>query len=383
MQIWEKELMKIVLSEYSSGFSDYSWILCNELIQYTGRLVYLTEQRNSYISQIDQRTVVRQLFLSFKMDEKHKKGSFLWLYDRGMTALRNCIRRNRYIKKTRPDAVLIQVTLSVFDSHFLKQLKKYSRIVMIVHDVIVPVKSLSWNKSSLKKTYDTADLLVVHSETNKKQMMEIFGTDERKIKVIPHGIRSTYHKLSKAECRKRLGISSLEHVFLFYGSIRESKGLDLLIEAMKGIDGTLIISGMPFYGESFDKYKAMIHQYKIKTIEFIEYTEDSFRDILFQASDYMVLPYKEFYSQSGVFMQSIQFHLPVIASDVSSFREYIEKYDIGYICEPGNADSLHQAMQKACHEKRDYELQMKRAVRENCWEETSKMYYELLSQCCR
>ena len=279
--------------------------------------------------------------------------------------------RNKFICNYPPDIILIQATLSTFECLFLKEIKKYTKVALIVHDVIVPTSSLSWSKKSLKKTYDTADLLIVHSETNKKQMMEMFDIEEEKLTVIPHGVRSSFHRLDKAGCRKQLGIEEGDRVFLFYGSLRESKGLDVLLEAMRGIDGVLIIAGAPFYGESFDRYK-------LRTVEFIEYTDDAFRDVLFQASDYMVLPYKEFYSQSGVFMQSIQFHLPIIATDVSSFREYIERYDIGYICRPDDAADLHRVLNEAWKNKRSYEDQMKKAVFDNCWEITSKIYFDVL-----
>ena len=68
--------MKVVLSEYSAGFSDYSWILCNELIKYVDELTYLTEQKNDYISCIDSSVIIHPLFQSFKADGRHRKGSF-------------------------------------------------------------------------------------------------------------------------------------------------------------------------------------------------------------------------------------------------------------------------------------------------------------------
>lgn len=369
--------MNVILSEFSAGFAHYSWILCNELAVYVKHLTYLTEQKNDYVKQIDARVKINKLFFSFKEDKRYQKGSILWYFDRIVKPVRNCIRRNRYVKRKKPDIVLVQAVWSVIDCYFLEELKKHAKVALTVHDVIVPADSLSWNMKSLQKTYDISDRLIVHSETNKQQMMEYFGIAGNKISVVPHGIRSSYHKLDKAECRKQLGIGETENVFLFYGTIRSSKGLDILLEAMKGIPGILIIAGAPFYGESFSRYREIIRQNKIRTIEYIKHTEDSFRDILFQASDYIVLPYKKFYSQSGVFMEAIQFHIPIIASDVSSFREYIEKYDIGYICKPNDRNSLHYQLEYACTHKKSFEKQMFRAVQENSWEVAAKRYYEV------
>ena len=116
----------------------------------------------------------------------------------------------------------------------------------------------------------------------------------------------------------------------------------------------------------------------IRTVEYIKFTEDAFRDILFQASDYLVLPYKEFYSQSGVFMQSIQYHVPIIATDVSSFKEFINKYDIGFIAKPNDQSSLRKVILNAITIQKDYEENMNQAILENSWEVAGRLYAETL-----
>lgn len=372
--------MKLIMSEYSSGFADYSYLLCNELAKdkEIDELIYLTDANNFYIPNIDQRVHAIKLFRCFSADDRHKKGNIRWLFNRFFVALHNCFKRNRFIKREKPDSVLIQATMAAIDCHFLKSIKKRAKIFLVVHDVIVPTESISWNMRALKKMYREADGLIVHSKTNKRQLTERFHICEDKIKVIPHGVKSTYNRLDKAACRQELHITENKPLLLFYGGIRKSKGLDVLINSLVGVDCILIIAGKPPYGESFEGYKEQIVEKRIKTVEYIEFTEDEFRDILFQASDYLVLPYKEFYSQSGVFMQAIQYHLPIIATDVSSFREYIEDYGLGFVAEPNNADSLHDAIIKAITTKRDYEKNMNRAVSENCWEVAGKMYADVL-----
>lgn len=372
--------MKIVVSEYSSGFADYSHVLCNELAKDRGidELIYLTDENNFYMGQLDQRIKAIMLFRGFASDAQHRKGSVLWLWNRFCVALLNCMRRNRFIKKERPDAVLIQATLARFDCHFLQAIRKTTKVVLVVHDVLVPTESMSWSKKALKKMYRNADILTVHSMTNKEQLINFFGIDEKKITVIPHGVKSTYNKRDRTECRNKINIKGDKKVLLFYGGIRQSKGLDILIKALRGIECTLVIAGKPPYGETFDEYKKLIIDNRIDTIEHIEFTEDDFRDVLFQASDYLVLPYREFYSQSGVFMQAIQYRLPIIATDVSSFGEYIMKYDIGFIARPNDVDSLHRTIQVALAENKDYEENMQRAVAENCWEVAAGLYADLM-----
>lgn len=373
--------MNVVISELSSGFSDYSYILCNYLVKNNqiDKLTYLTDKSNFYFSQIDDRVNKVMLFDEFKADDEHKKGSIKWLWNRIITSINNCKRRNTFIKEEKPDSILVHATLAVFDSYFLKKLKGVTKIVLLVHDVIVPTKSFSWNRKSLKKMYDAADILVVHSKMNRDQLIKEFSICEDKIVVIPHGIKSTYQRVDKDKEKKELGIDNDKKVLLFYGGIRESKGLDILLNALKGLPVKLIIAGAMPYGEQFDKYQHIINSNKIDTLQFIQFTEDSFRDVLFQVSDFLVLPYKEFYSQSGVFMQAIQYHLPIIATDVSSFKYYVEHYDIGYICAPNNIDNLHHTIVKALSEEKEYESNMVHAINDNCWETTSSMYADVLS----
>lgn len=377
---------KVILTEYSSGFAHYSWLMVNEFARYDfSEITYLTDKGNTYLNDIDKRVVSKPIYDTYADDDTHKKGSLRWLCNRISVTTRNCKLRNQYVIDHKPDVLIIEVTLSRFDHRYLKKLReKFGnklRIILIVHDVIVPVKSESWNDSSLKKMYDLGDALVVHSESNKEQLVRIFNIDKNKIKVVPHGIVSTYNKLDKTYCRNKLGIKGNVPVLLFYGSIRQSKGLDVLLKALKGIDCILIISGKMLFGESFDQYQKIIDENNIKTIEYLKFTEDSFRDLLFQASDYLILPYKEFYSQSGVLMQSIRYHLPIIATDVGSFKEYIEKYQIGFVSEPNNVSSLHDAIEKGINAigTVDIESNMQKAVNENCWEEAGKKYVKVIN----
>lgn len=373
-------MKKLLMSEYSAGFSCYSYILVNYLINCDGidNIIYLTPEDNLYFESIDLRVDKRDIFKKYHVGNIFKRKSILWGIDRIFISVMNCFIRNIVIRKEKPDVVLVQASHSCLDGFFLKGINKKINKMLTVHDVIVPTNSLSWSMKSLKRMYDEADTLIVHSKTNKKQLMELFDVDEKKIYVIPHGLLTGYQKMDKGECRKRLGIETKKKVLLFYGDMRKSKGLDVLLKSAKGVDCHLLISGTPPYGESFAPYEELIEKNKLSVTKILEFTPDYFRDILFQASDFLVLPYKEFYSQSGVFMQAIQYGLPIIATDVSSFREYIEKYNIGYVAKPNDVDDLKRTINKACSENCDFNDGMKKAVEENCWEVTSEQYARLI-----
>ncbi len=378
--------MKLLMSEYTAGFSNYSNILCNYFARAAEfeQIIYLTPQNNSYFDIVDDSVDKRKVYDVYINNDAHRKGSVRWAADRIIVSLKNCMIRNQIIRKEKPDVVLLQASHSRFDWFFLRLINNKTNKILTVHDVIVPTKSFSWNKKSLKRMYNDADRLVVHSETNKKQMVNLFGTDPRKITVIPHGLIRGHKNIEKKECKKELGIKTDKKVLLFYGDMRKTKGLDIFLKSVKGLDCHILISGTPPYGETFEPYQKIIDEENLSATLILKYTSDEFRDVLFQASDYLVLPYREFYSQSGVFMQAIQYHLPIIATNVSSFEEYINKYDIGYIAKKNDIEDLRRAILLAITTKKDFEDGMKRAEEENCWEVSGNKYIEtILHECSR
>ena len=77
-------------------------------------------------------------------------------------------------------------------------------------------------------------------------------------------------------------------------------------------------------------------------------------------------------------MQSIQYHVPIIATDVSSFKEFINKYDIGFIAKPNDQSSLRKVILNAITIQKDYEENMNQAILENSWEVAGRLYAETL-----
>jgi D-inositol-3-phosphate glycosyltransferase len=63
----------------------------------------------------------------------------------------------------------------------------------------------------------------------------------------------------------------------------------------------------------------------------------------FVAADCIVLPYKNIF-QSGVIFLAYRFGLPVIATDVGSFREDVIDGITGFICRPENAEDMAEKL---------------------------------------
>jgi glycosyltransferase involved in cell wall biosynthesis len=136
-------------------------------------------------------------------------------------------------------------------------------------------------------------------------------------------------------------------VLLFFGFIRDYKGLDILLKTLKTLpeEYHLIIAG-EVYG-NFQKYDDLISRLGIspKVSKFVRYINDDEVTNFFSAADVCVLPYKSA-TQSGIVGISYQYNLPVIATNVGSLKEMIEPYKTGLIVEEPDYIKLSETIIK-------------------------------------
>lgn len=139
---------------------------------------------------------------------------------------------------------------------------------------------------------------------------------------------------------------------MFFGLIREYKGLDILINAMEKIkteleDYTLLIVGECYENEN--KYTELIKKAGITDNVKCHYSfiPDNEVGKYFSAADVVVLPYKTA-SQSGIVQIAYHFDTPVIVSNVGGLPEIVDEGKTGYCVEP-NSNAFAKAI-KAFYE---------------------------------
>ena len=76
----------------------------------------------------------------------------------------------------------------------------------------------------------------------------------------------------------------------------------------------------------------------------IQFIPDEEIELYLKAADVLVLPYKEIF-QSGVLFLAYSFGLPVVATDVGSFRAEIVEGSTGFLCQPGDSAELAKAIE--------------------------------------
>ena len=151
--------------------------------------------------------------------------------------------------------------------------------------------------------------------------------------LLPHPLYSHFgEKLPREAAAEALGIDPSLKTLLFFGLIRDYKGLDILLEAFRDLpeDYQLVIAGEP-YG-SFDKYQALIDTLpgKDRVHVFPDYIRDSEVKTFFSAADVTVLPYRSA-TQSGISSISYHFEVPMIVTDVGGLKGTIGDRGTGIV----------------------------------------------------
>ncbi len=197
--------------------------------------------------------------------------------------------------------------------------------------------------------YRSSKAIIAHSSYVKKQIVKNFKINAAKIQVIPHGDFDIYlpqNAITKNEAKKKFNLSADDDVLLFFGSIREYKGLDLLLDAFQIASESngrlkLIVAGKPFTPELEHRYKEKISQIRSNDRIIFHSNFIPNEDVAnyFIAADIVVLPYKNIY-HSGLVHLAFSFGRPIIATRVGDFNETIEHGKSGYLLNKNDAESL-------------------------------------------
>lgn len=224
------------------------------------------------------------------------------------------------------------------------KLKGCKKIVVTVHNVVSHETNF-WTKHILLNIYRLASRLIVHAQQNKDELTEGFRIAPEKVWVIPHG---NYMFANPDETEPAAPVEKERFELLFFGYIREYKGLDYLLKSIdlvrrKNPKILLNIVGKPF--EDFEKYRSLIKELQIE--EFVhlhlDYVPFEKMKYYFNRVDVVVLPYKRI-SQSGVIFLSYAFARPVIATNIGGIPEVVEDGRSGILVPPHDVNALAEAI---------------------------------------
>ncbi len=249
----------------------------------------------------------------------------------------------RKIAAWKPDLLVMKYWMSYLApslgtvAHYLK---RRGIPVITVLDNVIPHETKFFDKPFSRWFLRQNSGCVAMSEAVLKDMLSL--TPDKPYILQPHPLYDHFgQKMDKRAAQEALGLDPGKRTLLFFGLIRDYKGLDLLIDALPllGEEYQLVIAGES-YG-SFEKYEAQIAASGCsgRIHVFNRYIDDEEVPQFFSAADLCVLPYKSA-TQSGITAISLHFDLPVVATPVGGLAESIEKPGIGLMTSGISAEAI-------------------------------------------
>ncbi len=289
--------------------------------------------------------------LSAFIDKKEQWSQLHWAADRLWRGLSNSLRRNRFAIRAGCDVVHMQIGVPLIDQFFLRSLARHLPVVLTVHDVQPHCDRFNTRRSFLQRYFHIPHRLIVHFQDGKKQLVDNWGVCGDRIDVIPHGITPLHNPPTITDARKKLNLPLDSRIVLFFGSIRDNKGLDILLEALEIIRLRmprifLVVAGALPRDVSFEPYSNLIKRYDLSqhVQDFVHFIAEEDVDYFFAASDLVVLPYLKFEAQSGVLLRAYAHKKPVVVSKVGAMAELVYSDDVGLVVEPGAPEPLADAI---------------------------------------
>jgi len=219
----------------------------------------------------------------------------------------------------------------------------------VVCQNVFPHEESKINKMLTKIFLKKADNLVALSRSDEKilKSLKLKGKTTRIIEPTYDSLIEM-KKIPKSQARKKLKIKH-KKVILFFGFVREYKGLGFLIKAMSQVlkkhDALLLIVGE--FWESKEKYERMIETAGIEKNVLIEnrYIENREVSLYFNASDVLALPYTSS-TESGIIQLAFGYQKPVITTKIGGNSDFIENEKNGLLVKPFNSNELASAINK-------------------------------------
>ena len=221
--------------------------------------------------------------------------------------------------------------------------------ISCICDNIYPHESFFLEKYFIKKFFLNIDNFLVMSSESEDKLRSLINSKTKIVKSFLPLKENINLKISKKDACKKLGIyNPPKLLLLFFGFIRDYKGLDILIDSLdsiKELDIKLLIGGESYI--KTDKIKDSIKKNSLSEmiIWHKKYISNEDINLYFSACDIVVLPYKKI-SQSGIVPMAYHFDKLIVCSDIKSLKEHIIETKTGYFFKKNNSNHLSSIISK-------------------------------------
>ncbi len=258
----------------------------------------------------------------------------------------NWFRVGRELRRLKPDLLIVRYWLPFMAPCLGKissivRKNKHTRAVAIA-DNIVPHEKRPGDRILTKYFLKRMDGFVTMSGQIRHDLLA-FGVNPDKITYCPHPLYDNFgEKVDQGCARRRLGLGDEQFLVLFFGFIRDYKGLDLLIQSLaydkiRSLPLRLVVAG-EFYTDKTPYFSLAeslgVSDSIIWRTDFIPNDEVKY---YFCAADLVVQPYKSA-TQSGVTQVAYHFEKPMVVTRVGGLPEMVTNGKAGYVTEVDSED---------------------------------------------
>jgi len=247
------------------------------------------------------------------------------------------IKAGKLIRKKKADLLIIKFWIPLMApclGTIARIAKRAGTKVVSILDNVIPHEKRPLDKLLVKYFINSVDRFVAMSDSVLNDL-RLF-TKNKPAQLCPHPLYDNFGKLMpKNEARRKLQISEKQIVLLFFGFIRDYKGLDLLMQAyaderINKSEVRLVVAG-EFYNNS-QKYTDLEKQLGLEgKIDWrTTFIPDSAVADYFSAADLIVQPYKSA-TQSGVTQIAYHFGKPMLVTNVGGLAEIVPDGKVGYV----------------------------------------------------
>jgi glycosyltransferase involved in cell wall biosynthesis len=226
------------------------------------------------------------------------------------------------------------------------------KFVWTVHNLVNHEKHWSkWELFWSRMLAHSVDGVVVHCQAAVPIVAEAYDIDPEHIWVTPLGHYAGWYSpaVTKQEARQKLGLPVTGRVLLFFGLVRDYKGVDILIKAFKELEETdiaLFLVGQPQPPALAETLVGQIAADK-RIRANLEFVSDDLLVRYLSACDLVVLPYRDILTSSAI-MMAASYGRPIVTPRIACMGEIPP--DAGILYDPNECEEskpLLEALQKA------------------------------------
>ncbi len=298
----------------------------------------------------------------------------------------NWIRTGLSLKKEKPDLVIARFWIPFIGPSLgticrIIRSNRHTRILALTDNIIPHEKKpgdhalTSWFLHSVDGVVVMSKSVLADLDSFDRSLPRVYG---------PHPIYDHYGLIfSREEALARLQLDPASRYLLFFGLVRDYKGLDLVIEAMKdpqlkAQNIKLIVAG-EFYADE-EKYRTLVKNSGLedKVLFFNRYIPNSEVENFFNAADIVVQPYKTA-TQSGVTQVAYHFEKPMLVTNVGGLPEIVPHGEAGYVCKP-EAGEIAAALTDffVNRRKEPFEENVRTGKLRFGWDRFTRLFYDLM-----